>query len=43
MKHIDMLKKDIMSKEIIVGKDSKNATMKEWEINDKMVSIGIEK
>ncbi|MBR1455177.1 MAG: isoleucine--tRNA ligase [Lachnospiraceae bacterium] len=43
MKHIDMLKKDIMSKEIIVGKGSKNATMKEWEINDKTVSIGIEK
>ena len=40
-KHKQLLLKDIMSKEIIVGSEDKAAISKNWEINDENVSIAI--
>lgn len=42
-KHEDLLLKDIMASEVIVGNSSSGAIIKEWDINDEKVSIGIEK
>ena len=39
----EMLLKDIMANNIIVGKSDKDAITKLWEINDKSVNIGIKK
>ena len=39
----EMLLKDIMANNIIVGKSDEDAITKLWEINDKSVNIGIKK
>ena len=42
-KHKNLLMRDIMSKEVITGNISSSAIKKEWDINDEMTIIGIEK
>lgn len=42
-KHKQLLLKDIMAKEVIVGESDGNAISKEWDINSENVEIGIKK
>ena len=42
-RHKDLLLKDIMAKEVIVGSVDNDSIIKEWEINDENVKIGIKK
>ena len=42
-KHKDMLLKDIMAKDILIENADKDTIVKEWEVNDKIVKIGIKK
>ena len=42
-RHKDLLLKDIMAKDLIIGNNSNNALTKDWDINDEKVKIGIEK
>ncbi len=41
--HKDLLLKDIMAKDVIVGKELDGSILKEWDINDEKVTIGIKK
>lgn len=43
VRHKELLLKDIMAKDVLVGKSQSNAINKEWDINDEKVEIGIEK
>ncbi len=42
-RHKDLLLKDIMSKEVVVSSVDNSSIIKEWEINDEIVKIGIKK
>lgn len=42
-RHKDLLLKDIMAKDVIIGKELDGSILKEWDINDEKVSIGIKK
>lgn len=42
-RHKDLLLKDIMAKDVIIGKELDGSICKEWDINDEKVSIGIKK
>lgn len=42
-KHKDLLLKDIMAKDVIIGKCDSDSIAKEWEINDENVKIAIKK
>ena len=42
-RHKELLLKDIMAKDVLIGKSQSSAINKEWDINDEKVEIGIEK
>ena len=42
-KHKDLLLKDIMANDVIIGSSDKDSIIKEWEINDENVKICIKK
>ncbi len=42
-RHKDLLLKDIMAKEVVVSSVDNSSIIKEWEINDEIVKIGIKK
>ena len=42
-RHKDLLLKDIMAKEVVVGSIDASSINKDWEINDENVKIGIKK
>lgn len=42
-KHKSLLLKDIMARDVIVGQSDKDSIIKEWDINDENVKLGIKK
>ena len=42
-RHKDLLLKDIMAKDVVIGEHKDDVISKVWEINDENVKIGIKK